>query len=134
MVKSMTAEIMELEFDQEEVNKAEEEYKKLHLDPAQQEMVDNITKITNNLLSLPESAVKGFTWRVMNKWQKMRRITIAELENRPFRDRNDAAKEIIKQAKRFYLELLSEATPEQREVLERKFDTIIKQNSVFLSN
>ena len=134
MVNSMTAEAMELEFDQEEVSKAEEEYKKLQLDPAQQEMVDNITKITGDLLSLPESAVKGFTWRVMSNWQKMRRITIAELENRPFRDRNDAAKEIIKQAKRFYLELLSEATPEQREILERKFDSLIKQNSVFLNN
>jgi hypothetical protein len=130
----MTTETMELEFDQEEVTKAEEEYDKLRLDPSQQEMVDSIARITNDLVSLPESAVKSFTWQVMSKWQKMRRITIAELENRPLRDRNEAAKEIIKQAKRFYLELLSEATPEQREILEKKFDTVLKQNATILNS
>ena len=130
----VTTKISELEFNQEEVIKAEEEYKKLHLDPAQQEMVDSIAKITNDLVSLPEIAVKSFTWKVMNNWQKMRRITIAELENRPLRDRNEAAKEILKQAKKFYLELLSEATSEQREMLEREFDSVIRQNSGILNN
>lgn len=134
MVMKMTAKTMELEFDQEEISKAEEDYKKLQLDPAQQEMVDSITRITNDLVSLPETAVKSFTWKVMNNWQKMRRITIAELENRPQRDRIDAAKEIIKQAKKVYIELLSEATPEQREMLEKKFDGILKQNSDLLKN
>ena len=134
MVRTMTAETMDLEFDKEEVSKAEEEYDRLRLDPAQQEMVDSIAKVTNELVSLSESAVKSFTWKVMSNWQKMRRITIAELENRPLRDRDDAAKEIIKQAKRFYLELLSEATSEQREVLSQKFDEILKQSSSFLSN
>jgi hypothetical protein len=134
MVMIVTSETLELEFNQEEINKAEEEYKKLHLDPAQQEMVDSIAKITNELVSLPETAAKSFTWQVMNNWQKMRRITITELENRPLRDRNDAAREIIKQAKKFYINLLSEATPEQRDVLERKFDSIIKHNSVLLNN
>ena len=130
----MTTETKDLDFDQEEVSKAEEEYKKLQLDPAQQEMVDSISKITNDLVSLPETAVKNFTWKVMSNWQKMRRITIAELENRPLRDRIDAAKEIIKHAKKFYIELLSEATPEQREILAKKFDSVIKQKSTFLSN
>lgn len=131
---TMTAETMELEFDQEAVSKAEKEFEKIQLDPAQQEMVDSITKITSEFISLPETAVKSFTWKVMNNWQKMRRITIAELENRPLRDRNDAAKEIIKQAKKFYLELLSESTLEQREILAKKFDTLIKQNSTVLNN
>ncbi|TFG10871.1 hypothetical protein EU534_00445 [Candidatus Heimdallarchaeota archaeon] len=128
----MTAETMELEFDQEAVSKAEKEFEKIQLDPAQQEMVDSITKITSEFISLPETAVKSFTWKVMNNWQKMRRITIAELENRPLRDRNDAAKEIIKQAKKFYLELLSESTLEQREILAKNFDTFIKHNSPVL--
>ncbi|MHA1198404.1 MAG: hypothetical protein ACTSQF_03535 [Candidatus Heimdallarchaeaceae archaeon] len=130
----MTTETTELEFNQEEVSKAEEDYKKLQLDSAQQEMVDSITKITNDLVSLPETAVKSFTWKVMNNWQKMRRITIAELENRPLRDRNEAAKEIIKQAKKFYLELLSEANPEHREILAKRFDTVLKQSSTYLNN
>ncbi len=134
MVNIMTTETMELEFNQEEITKAEEEYKKLQLDPAQQDMVDSITKITKELVSLPETAVKSFTWKVMSNWQKMRRITIAELENRPLRDRMDATKEMIKQAKKFYIELLSEATPEQKEILERKFDTVLKQSSTLLNN
>ena len=133
-VTIVTTETMELEFNQEEVSKAEEEYKTLQLDPAQQEMVNSITKITKDLVSLPETAVKSFTWKVMNNWQKMRRITIAELENRPLRDKNDAAKEIIKQAKKLYIELLSESTPEQREVLSKNFDVIIKQQSAILNN
>lgn len=134
MVLIITTKTMELEFDPEEITKAEEEYKKLHLDPAQQEMVDSITKITNDLVALPETAIKGFTWKVMNNWQKMRRITITELEKRPLRDRNEATREIIKQAKKFYVELLSEASPEQRAMLEKKFDSVIKQNSLFLNN
>ncbi len=134
MVTSVTTETIELEFDQEEITKAEEEYKKLQLDPAQQEMVDSIAKVTNDVVSLPETAVKNFTWKIMTNWQKMRRITIAELENRPLRDKNDAAKEIIKQAKKFYIELLSEASPEQRDLLEKKFDTVIKQSSILLNN
>ena len=101
MVMNVTTETMELKFNQEKITKAEEEYKKLQLDPAQQEMINSISKITSVLLSLPETAVKNFTWKVMNNWQKMRRITIAELENRPLRDRVDVTKEIIKLAKGF---------------------------------
>ncbi len=134
MVTLMTAETVELEFDQEEITKAEEEYKRLQLDPAQQEMVDTLTKIMNDLVPIPETAAKGFTWKVMNNWQKMRRITIAELSNRPLRDRIEVSKEIIKQAKKFYINLLSEATPEQRAILEKKFDTILKQSSELLRN
>ncbi len=134
MVTIMTAETVKLKFDQEEVNKAEEEYKKLQLDPAQQEMVDSLTKIMNDLVPLPEAAVKGFTWKVMTNWQKMRRITIAELSSRPLRDRIEVSKEIIKQAKKLYVNLLSEATPEQKIMLERKFDTVLKQSSELLQN
>ncbi|MFW9852306.1 MAG: hypothetical protein ACFFDS_05160 [Candidatus Thorarchaeota archaeon] len=130
----MTTETMELKFNQEEITKAEEEYKKLQLDPAQQEMVNSISKITSSQLSLPEIAVKNFTWKIMSNWQKMRRITIAEIENRPLRDRVEVTKEIIKLAKGFYLELLSEATPEQKEILERKFDSVLKQSSELLKN
>jgi hypothetical protein len=134
MVMNLTTETMELKFNKEEITKAEEEYKKLQLDSAQQEMVNSISKITHELLSLPETAVKNFTWKVMNNWQKMRRITIAELENRPLRDRVDVAKEIIKLAKEFYLDLLSEATPEQKELLGRKFESVLKQSSDILKN
>jgi len=134
MVNIMPAETVELKFDQEEIDKAEEEYKKLHLDPAQQNMVDSITKIMNGLVPIPEAAVKGFTWKVMSNWQRMRRITIAELNNRPLRDRIEVTKEMIKQAKKFFVSLLSESTPEQREILERKFDTVLKQSSEFLKN
>ena len=134
MVNLMTTETVELKFDQEEIDKAEEEYKKLHLDPAQQDMVDSITKIMNGLVPISETAVKGFTWKVMSNWQSMRRITVAELSNRPLRDRIDAAKEMIKQAKKFYVSLLEDSTPKQREILERKFDTILKQSSELLRN
>lgn len=134
MVMNVTAETMKLKFNQEEIIKAEEEYKKLRLDPAQQELVNSISVITKEQLSLPETVIKNFTWKVMSNWQKMRRITIAELENRPLRDRVDAAKEIIKKAKEFYFQLLSEATPEQKELLERKFDSILKQSSELLKN
>jgi len=131
---NVTAETLELKFNLEEITKAEKDYEKLQLDPAQQEMVNSISKITSAQLSLPETAVKNFTWKVMNNWQKMRRITIAEIENRPLRDRIDVTKEIIKLAKRFYLELLLEATPEQKEILERKFDSVLKQSSELLKN
>ena len=134
MVNKMTAETAELKFDQEEITKAEEENKKLQLDPAQQDMIDSLTKIMNDLVPLPENAVKGFTWKVMSNWQKMRRITIAELSNRPLRDRIEVSKEIIKQAKKFYISLLSEATPEQKAVLEKRFDTVLKQSSELLRN
>ena len=134
MVSILTSETVELKFDQEEIDKAEDEYKKLHLDPAQQDMVDSITKIMSDLVPLSEAAVKGFTWKVMSNWQRMRRITVAELSNRPLRDRIDAAKEMIKQAKKYYVSLLEDATPKQREIFERKFDTILKQSSELLRN
>ena len=130
----MSAETVELKFDQEAVNKAEEEYKRLHLDPAQQDMIDSLTKIMNELVPIPETAVKGLIWKVVNNWQKMRRITIAELSNRPLRDRIEVSKEIIKQAKKFYINLLSEATSEQKEMLERKFDTVLRKSSEFFRN
>ena len=67
----------------------------------------------------------------MNNWQRMRRITIAELLNKPKIDRVNATKELIKQAKKFYLSLLSDATQQQKEVLEKEFDKILKQPSAF---
>ena len=131
MVKTMTTETMELEFDTEEIAKAEEEYKKLQLDPAQQEMIDSLTDLLAEIVPLPKLAVKGFTWQVVNNWQRMRRITITELLTRPKIDRVNATKELIKQAKKFYLSLLSDATPQQKELLEKGFDTILKQPSAF---
>lgn len=126
--------MLELKFDQEEIKKAEEEYKRTQLDPAQQEMVETLTKLMDDFVPIPESAVKGLTWKVLNNWQKMRRITMKELTERPSRDKIDAAKEMLKQAKKFYISLLSEATPEQKRMLERKFDTILKQSSELLRN
>ena len=131
MVKTMTTETMELEFDTEEIAKAEEEYKKLQLDPAQQEMIDSLTDLLAEIVPLPKLAVKGFTWQVVNNWQRMRRITIAELLTRPKIDRVNATKELIKQTKKFYLSLLSDATPQQKELLEKGFDKILKQPSAF---
>ena len=43
-------------------------------------------------------------------------------------------RKMLKQAKKFYINLLSEATPEQREMLERKFDSVLKQSSELLKN
>ena len=127
----MTTETMELEFNTEEITKAEEEYKKLQLDSAQQEMIDSLTEVLADIVPIPKLAVKGFTWQVMNNWQRMRRITIAELLTRPKIDRVNATKELIKQAKKFYLSLLSDATQQQKEVLEKEFDKILKQPSAF---
>ncbi len=131
MVKIMTAETKELEFNTEKISKAEEEYKKLQLDPAQQEMIDSLTELLADVVPISKLAVKGFTWQVVNNWQRMRRITIAELLTRPKIDRVNATKELIKQAKKFYLSLLSDATSEQKEVLEKGFDKILKQPSAF---
>ena len=127
----MTAETVELEFNTEEVSKAEEEYKKLQLDPAQQEMIDSLTELLADIVPISKLAVKGFNWQVVTNWQRMRRITIAELLTRPKIDRVNATKELLKQTKKFYLNLLAEATPQQKEVLEKGFDKVLKQPSAF---
>jgi len=134
MVIRMTAETMELEFNTEEITKAEEEYKKLQLDPAQQEIIDSLTDLLADIVPIPKLAVKGFTWQVMNNWQRMRRITMTELLTRPKIDRVNATKELIKQAKKFYVSLLLNATPKQKEVLEKGFDMLLRQSSDRLTN
>ena len=134
MVIRMTAETAELEFNSEEITKAEEEYKKLQLDPTQQEIIDSLTELLADIVPIPKLAVKGFTWQVMNNWQRMRRITIAELLTRPKIDRVNATKELIKQAKKFYLSLLLNATPQQKESLEKGFDMLLRQSSDRITN
>jgi len=130
----MTDKKMDLEFDKEEIVKAEEEYKRLELDPAQQEIIETIAESMSEFIPLSELAVKGFTWKVLKNWQQMRRINIAELNTRPLIDKINATKELIKQAKKFYVNLLSDATPQQRRILENNFDTLLKKSPELLRN
>ena len=125
----INVEVEELVFDTEIISNTEDEADKIVADPAQQELLDSLTEIIADIIPISRKAIKGFTWKLMNDWQKMRRITIAELDGRPVIDKINAAKEIIKQAKKFYVSLLVEATPIQRYRLEKDFDNSMNQLS-----
>ena len=89
---------------------------------------------TTMLQRIRELAVQGFTWKFLKSWQQMRRINIADLNSRPLIDKINATKELIKQAKKFYVSLLSDATPQQRRILENNFDMLLKQSPEILKN
>lgn len=63
----MVSNSLKFEFDKRKVQDAEEEYKTLKLDPAQRGMVEAMSKFMTGFIPISEMAIKGFTWKVMQK-------------------------------------------------------------------
>lgn len=125
-MRAINVEADELVFNNEIIANTENEEGKISADPAQEELLDSLTEIIAEIIPISRKAIRGFTWKLIEDWQQMRRITITELEGRPIIDKINAAREIIKQAKKFYVSLLVEATPIQKYRLEKEFDNSIK--------
>ncbi|MFX1593740.1 MAG: hypothetical protein ACFFCL_13690, partial [Promethearchaeota archaeon] len=71
---------MEIKFKSDLIDKAEEYYKTLHLDPKQKPIVDSIVQILSQQLPIPERALKGFMWRVVTDYQMKRHMAASESE------------------------------------------------------
>ncbi|MHA2227258.1 MAG: hypothetical protein ACXAC8_18725 [Candidatus Hodarchaeales archaeon] len=120
--------MMDLKFDKEKVKQAEEEYNQLKLDPAQRGMVDAMAQGMLAFVPVSETAVKGFTWKVMTQWQKENERTMANLHTASLEEQIEATKQMIAISKKIYLRLLWNATPQQKKTLEMGFDGLLEKS------
>ncbi|MFW9990118.1 MAG: hypothetical protein ACFFC3_15850 [Candidatus Odinarchaeota archaeon] len=62
------------------IEKAEEEYKKLHILPEQKERLNSMVNIISKYLPIPQRALKGFMWMVIKDYQMQEHVDVGEEE------------------------------------------------------
>ena len=123
----MSDTIQKLKFDQEEIEKVEKDFSKLQLHPVQRGMVDAMAQTMMGFLPISQMAIRGITWKVMQKWQTRNQTTMESLHTMTLDETVEATKEMLADSKKIYMRLLWNATPEERKTLDRGFDNLFEQ-------
>ena len=72
-----------LKFNEEDVNKAEKDYKKLNLDKFQREAINKIALLMDHFLDLKLNAIKGSMWLTIRQWQEDNQKSISVISSLP---------------------------------------------------
>lgn len=120
----MSDTLKNLQFDQNEIDKAERDFSRLQLHPVQRGMVDAMSQIMISFLPISKVAIKGFTWKVMQNWQTRNSRTMEDLHSMSLEETVEATKEMLADSRKIYSRLLWNATPEQRKAFDKGFDEL----------
>ncbi|MFX1503281.1 MAG: hypothetical protein ACFFDH_20130 [Promethearchaeota archaeon] len=71
-----------INFSQNLIQQAEDEYNKLHLAASQKELLASLAHIFNQYIHIPERAMRGFIFRVVRDYQVEQHIILDEELNR----------------------------------------------------
>ncbi|MHA2252486.1 MAG: hypothetical protein ACXAD7_19125 [Candidatus Kariarchaeaceae archaeon] len=72
---------MVLNFDQKAVQQAEEDFKKIDLEPRQRETINAIAKMYKEVIGMSEMAMKGFISFAIRDWQVEAKLKIEDLDH-----------------------------------------------------
>lgn len=115
---------MEIKFKPDLIEKAEEYYKTLHMDPKQRPIVDSFVQILSQHLPIPERALKGFMWRVLTDYQIKRHMAASESEKLDPAERIKGLMEILALFKEALTRVL--ISQEQEPLLDNAISKVIK--------
>jgi len=101
-------------FDEEQIQKAKEDFQRVKYDTAQQQFVEDSAQILSEALNINLLAVKGFILRAVKKWQNDYQTSVSELATRPPSDRLAAINDIIKKFKESLIRILKDPKEEDQ--------------------
>jgi hypothetical protein len=120
-----------LKFNEEDVKKAEKDYKKLNLDKFQREAIDKIALLMDHFLDLKLNAIKGSMWLTIRQWQEANQKNISVIGSLPRKAQEQALIELISLGKERIKKMMVD--PEgQRENLDTAFQGVVEAVKIYI--
>jgi len=115
-----------IKFQKDAVEKAEDEFKKIDIDPAYRQMTFGFVKLLQQHLDLPEIVLKGNVWLTIKQWQMENQKTIADVQKMPPQERFAAGKEMFMMGKERTKHLLAERE-KQEELVDKAYEIVFQK-------
>jgi len=120
-----------LKFNEEEVNKAEKDYRKLTLDKFQRDAIDKIAHLMMHFLNLKLNAIKGSMWLTIKQWQENNKKNLSDIELLPREAQEEALIELITLGKARIKKMMV-PTEEQNDALDTAFQGVVEAIKIFM--
>ena len=120
-----------LKFNEEEVGKAERDYKKLTLDKFQREAIDKIARLMDHFIDLKLNAIKGSMWLTIKQWQEKNQKNLSDLGSLPNEAQEQALIELISLGKARIKKMMA-SPEEQSEALDTAFQGVVEAVKIYI--
>lgn len=115
-----------IKFQKEAVERAEEELRRIDIDPNYRQMTIGFVKLLQEHIDLPEIVLKGNVWLTIKQWQMENHKTIADVQNMPPQERFAAGKEMFMLGKERTKRLLANRG-EQEELVDKAYEIVFQK-------
>ena len=121
-----------LKFNEEEVSKAEKDYRKLTLDKFQREAIDKIARLMKHFLNLKLEAIKGSMWLTIKQWQEINKKKLSAIGLLPREAQEEALIDLISLGKNRIKKMMARPE-EQKDALDTAFQGVVEAVKIFLN-
>ncbi len=121
-----------LKFKEEEVKKAEKDYKKLTLDAFQREAIDKIALLMDHFLNLKLNAIKGSMWLTIRQWQDKNQTPLSAIKSLPREAQEQALIELISLGKQRIKKMMVNPK-EQSDALDAAFQGVVEAVKIYMN-
>jgi len=121
-----------LKFNEEEVSKVENDYRKLTLDKNQREAIDKIARLMKHFLNLKLNAIKGSMWLTIKQWQEKNKKNLSTIRLLTREAQVDALIELISLGKKRIKKMMV-CPEEQNEDLDAAFQGVVEAVKIFIN-
>ncbi|NHI92173.1 MAG: hypothetical protein EAX96_06685 [Candidatus Lokiarchaeota archaeon] len=120
--------MVELKFEQKAVKDVEREFEKVQIDEKMKGFLDMMLPMLEPHLPVSGMAIKGFTWRIIKKWQHENHKSITDIRSFSPEDKFKVLKYLFVEGENTYKKLVK--SKEEKEHIEKifkdSFNTFIK--------
>jgi len=115
-----------INFDLEVLKDTEEIYEKVNLTIEQTKIIHEISRFINQIIKLPDTAIKALTWSAIQQWQIRNNKTIAEIRELPIGKRLNAVKQIFCIGDKMLKVMLKQPKNESELIIDIAFEKAFK--------
>jgi len=115
-----------INFDLEVLKDTEEIYEKVNLTIEQTKIIHEISRFINQIIKLPDTAIKALTWSAIQQWQIRNNKTIAEIRELPIGKRLNAVKQIFCIGDKMLKAMLKQPKNESELIIDIAFEKAFK--------